>query len=274
MKTLVISDLHGKSVWKDIIKTDDYGKIVFLGDYVDCFGLFYITQIENEKKKLHKYINDKSISSNDAVYFVQRLQTLDENLSFVNRNFVSDENIVRNLQDIIEFKKSNKDKVILLMGNHDVTYIKDFTHFECSGHNRSLEVMLSPIFTGNKDLFRAAYATDDVLFTHAGVNSLYLEKYEYSNNPTEIADKLNKEFNNYDDNAHIFLSWDYRPGPFWQRPGSLKYAEPLNFWQVVGHTDTKEVKFDIKYNICYADCLNFTNQFIIVNENNIGIRSL
>ena len=241
MKTLVIPDLHGKSIWKDIVKSDDFSEIVFLGDYVDCFGLSYVTQIENEKKRFHQLLKGKIKYPEDSIYYLRQIQGLEKHLEFVNRNFVTDEDIVRNLQDIVEFKKANPKKVTLLMGNHDVVYLRKFMHFLCSGHNMALEGMLTPIFTDNKDLFQAAYhSRDDMLLTHAGVNSLYLERYEYSNRPTEISNKLNEEFKNYDEHSHIFLSGDFRPGPFWQRPDSLAYAEPQGFWQIVGHTGFKD----------------------------------
>ena len=38
MKTIVIGDIHDKTVWKDIIeKEDDFDKVIFLGDYFDTF---------------------------------------------------------------------------------------------------------------------------------------------------------------------------------------------------------------------------------------------
>ncbi len=38
MKITVISDLHGKTVWKDILKKEkDSDLILFLGDYFDCY---------------------------------------------------------------------------------------------------------------------------------------------------------------------------------------------------------------------------------------------
>lgn len=274
MKTLVIPDLHGKDIWKDMVASDDFTEIVFLGDYVDCFGLSHITQLESEKKRLQGILS-KEKDDSYKVYYLRQIENAQRQLDFVNRNFVSDESIVQNLRDIIWFKKANASKVTLLMGNHDVVYLKKFVHFTCSGHNMALEGMLTPIFTDNKDLFQAAHhSQDDILLTHGGVNSLYLEKYEYSTRPTEIANKLNEEFKNYDENPHIFLSGDFRPGPFWQRPDSLTYAQPQGFWQIVGHTGFKEVTFDLRNKICYADCLNSQNQFVVIYNDNIGIRNL
>ena len=72
MKTLTVGDLHGKDVWKEI-DTIRYDKIIFVGDYVDCFT-------------------------------------------------TSNVEIKHNLEQIIRYKKDNMDKVVLLLGNHDVQY--------------------------------------------------------------------------------------------------------------------------------------------------------
>jgi predicted phosphodiesterase len=39
MKTLIIPDIHGKSVWKQMIEVESPDRIVFLGDYFDSFDI-------------------------------------------------------------------------------------------------------------------------------------------------------------------------------------------------------------------------------------------
>ena len=34
MKILVLGDIHGRTIWKDIIEKESPDKIIFLGDYV------------------------------------------------------------------------------------------------------------------------------------------------------------------------------------------------------------------------------------------------
>lgn len=48
-KVLIISDIHGRTVWKQLIETDNYYKIVFLGDYFDSYDIPGINQIHNFK---------------------------------------------------------------------------------------------------------------------------------------------------------------------------------------------------------------------------------
>ena len=34
MKTLVLGDIHGRTIWRDIIKKENPDRVIFLGDYV------------------------------------------------------------------------------------------------------------------------------------------------------------------------------------------------------------------------------------------------
>lgn len=52
MKIIVIADIHGRSIWKEIIsKENDFDSVIFLGDYFDTHGGGYSAnrQIENFK---------------------------------------------------------------------------------------------------------------------------------------------------------------------------------------------------------------------------------
>ena len=47
MKTLVLGDIHGRTIWKDIIEKENPDKIIFLGDYVSTHeGISSDQQIE------------------------------------------------------------------------------------------------------------------------------------------------------------------------------------------------------------------------------------
>ena len=50
---LVIGDIHGKTIWKDIIKKENPDKVIFLGDYVTTHeGISSEQQISNLKEIL------------------------------------------------------------------------------------------------------------------------------------------------------------------------------------------------------------------------------
>lgn len=67
---LVIGDIHGRTIWKDIIEKEDPDKVIFLGDYV---------------------------STHEGIPADQQLS---------------------NLENILNYKEENSDKVVLLRGNH------------------------------------------------------------------------------------------------------------------------------------------------------------
>ena len=53
MRTIVIPDLHGKSFWKLITHLEKSDRVVFLGDYFDCYDIFSTAeQIYNFKEIL------------------------------------------------------------------------------------------------------------------------------------------------------------------------------------------------------------------------------
>jgi predicted phosphodiesterase len=88
---------------------------------------------------------------------------------------IDDNLIIKNLNEIIEFKKQNLKKVELLLGNHDNQYLFDSLQTRCSGFRQSISSLLSTIFKSNEKLFTCSYQYQDLLFTHGGlINKFYL----------------------------------------------------------------------------------------------------
>jgi hypothetical protein len=51
LKILVIPDVHGLDHWKAAVgRVDEFGKIIFLGDYFDSFSVRYTKQMKNFKE--------------------------------------------------------------------------------------------------------------------------------------------------------------------------------------------------------------------------------
>jgi len=49
MKTLLLGDIHGRNLWRDIIKVESPDRVVFIGDYFDSFDIKGVEQIQNFK---------------------------------------------------------------------------------------------------------------------------------------------------------------------------------------------------------------------------------
>lgn len=119
------------------------------------------------------------------------------------------EDAINNFTEIIKFKTKYNDKVILLLGNHDLHYWSYKFLKECGGCriSTSYHVMIKNLFLANNNKFNLAYETKNILFTHAG----YMQEWAaaYSNNQFTIeptADSLNKLLNPDLENALYAVS--------------------------------------------------------------------
>ena len=97
---------------------------------------------------------------------------------------ISKEDAICNLQDIIEFAEEHKDKVTLLLGNHDITYVSPYFLKYADGgrHDKSRHTIIEGIFKASEPLFHLGWTTTlgdkKYLFTHAGITSYWYEKYQ------------------------------------------------------------------------------------------------
>ena len=223
-KILAIGDTHGRDDWKEFYKnSENYDKIIFLGDYVDSFHY-------------------------------------------------SDEHIIKQLEEIIAFKKIFKTKVELLYGNHDFQYFINLPfRYSCSGYRISYANKLHDIFKQNKDLFKIAYQAGDTLLTHAGLTYGFWNMLKQHNTLSKAIDFNITKKNSYADvlnacfqaNPLVFWSVSYfrgggltSPSPIWSdirdflTPASIKQHEtdgklhlskeallPVN--QTIGHMPVK-----------------------------------
>ena len=144
MKVLVIPDIHGRKFWRKAI-ADNIGlvdKVIFLGDYLDPYG----NEIEDNPELMeceHSY---------DA------------------------RNLLKMLEDIIELKKKEPKKYILLTGNHTDSYIwskfnaatrTDYRHWE--GYHK--------FFSQNLNLFNLVWTEGNCIFSHAGISEEWSEVF-------------------------------------------------------------------------------------------------
>ena len=173
-----------------------------------------------------------------------------------------------NYLEIIEYKKSHPDNVVLLYGNHDYEYLPGIREESNRYDSRNAE-MITWLLMENADLFEGvAYAIgEDHLVTHAGVTTQWKEKYlpEVDDiSPSAMAAAINELWRN---NKDAFSFWenagpsDYygtspQHSPIWVRPTSLclhNLYKGTPIKQVVGHTQKKDIS-EIE-NVVFVDCL-------------------
>jgi hypothetical protein len=258
MKILTIGDIHGKTSWK-ILTHGGYTEYSLWRNSVDESGGIDTSEFWN----LPCFTYDKIIFVGD----------------YVDAYDCSNVTIKHNLLDIIHFKKTLGDKVVLLWGNHDVQYF--VKNNICSGYRAEMQYDLQLIFTENLELFEMAYEIvneeKSYLWTHAGVTSGWLKNLERDlwnpnyrfydivkeKNPQTIVEKLNFAWElrhvqifAVDQDSGGSSLWG---GPLWVRPRTLDKHPLVGVDQIVGHTYVKSVKTNVVENgekHHYVDCLD------------------
>lgn len=179
--------------------------------------------------------------------------------------------IIQNLDFVMKLKDECKDKVVLLMGNHDIQYYSTDSRFKCTGYRRSYSEVLKRIFEINVDKFQLAKSFNingsSYLCTHAGVSNGWLETCGMFGKP-EVS------IETFINNAWYSEDWDYVSmissirgglddfgGPLWAdmdefHKGSLNV--PGNFNQIVGHTHRR-------FGVCEFN--EVTSAFILCIDN-------
>lgn len=194
-KVIVIPDIHGRDFWKIAKdKIDEVDRVVFLGDYFDPYR-YEFPKLTNEELYQSTY---------------------------------------KNAEEIIQFKKDNMDKVILLYGNHDWAYLNE--DYRASRFDREHYIDIHNLFGDNSSLFTNAHIEDSFLFTHAGLSEEWLGLYKYDN----ILEYLNGDVE-----IPVLMmcgrfrgGYDVVSGPMWQDYREFKlYAHPYKEYKLIfGHT--------------------------------------
>lgn len=165
---------------------------------------------------------------------------------------------LKEFKDILEFKESYPDKVILLLGNHDVGYFPEMLDsYACRRWEKSKEE-ISNLFMDNLDLFQLVHIEEDCVFSHAGVqqgwidfikDDKFLENWKINNKEffkTLNLENLNKLLLLYEDRIKVL--WQ----PSRERGGRFHYGsciwtdihehlsyfrDPLpNYYQIFAHS--------------------------------------
>jgi len=181
----------------------------------------------------------------------------------------------KNLEDIISFKLENFDRVELLIGNHDFSYMTMGT-MTCSGYQPEMLHDFYSLFTTESPneehnryrrfpLFNVAYQIDNHLFTHAGVHVGWYNFYATNAVFKQAEDGLRPILRDLENDGIIseYLNDIFNSGSFdnifdmigWMRGGCSRIGsciwvdiehsrkKPLKgYHQYVGHTKTDEIK--------------------------------
>ena len=174
---------------------------------------------------------------------------------------------IHNFKEIVEFKTTTDKEVIMLIGNHDYHYFPEIGDSNTSGYQSTLAPSIKQVVGENKQHLQLAYQFDDILVTHAGVSSEWLDDTitmwdvpnlaMYLNDlftyqPTKVAYRSFKYYDYENNQAQLAGGFGAETfqGPLWIRPQALMKANydtlRTQIRQVVGHTTRKQIDIEGK----------------------------
>jgi Calcineurin-like phosphoesterase len=262
MKVLTIGDPHGLDTWKE----STHGTVGMHHDWKCGADSMLPADFQYPFEQF------------DRVVFVG---------DYVDSFTVPNPVILQNLLHIIEFKSVEPDRVVLLLGNHDVQYF--VAHTICDGYRPAMRPDLYDVFMKNIGLFKLAHSERDSsgrihLWTHAGLTAgwyallkdkLFDDAYRFRDETVALESEedpavlLNFAWErrgdcqdilfNVDSDSHGFSRW---ASPLWVRPERLNHFAVGQVNQIVGHTPCSEPWRHViegagePFWIQYVDCLD------------------
>ena|SRR5579859_4660660 len=170
------------------------------------------------------------------------------NGDYMDSYIFSNDETLQNIYEIVEFKKMYPEKVVLLLGNHDVQYMWSYREFGCTGFRDTMYDDVHILLNDNRDLFRVAHQEGKTIWTHAGISKGWL-KYNQKTidenakkfGTEQLVDTLNCIMHT-SDNKILHQVSSIRGGVY--RDGGITWAdrrETMNnyldgYHQIVGHT--------------------------------------
>jgi predicted phosphodiesterase len=181
---------------------------------------------------------------------------------------------IENFKDILEYKKANMDKVVLLFGNHDFHYIRNigenYSGFQASYAHDIGDVIHAAM---DADLVQMCFVHDKYVFTHAGVTKTWCMENEIDT--SNLAQSINDLFK-FKPNRFKFtpgVNWDnygddITQTPIWVRPASLGSDKLDGVVYVVGHTTVKalDVSKADTFNLIMIDTLGESQEYLVIED--------
>jgi predicted MPP superfamily phosphohydrolase len=177
---------------------------------------------------------------------------------------------IQNFKEILEFKKENPDKVILLIGNHDFHYLKGCGE-TYSGYQQyaamDINEVLQPALTSG--YLQICHVYDEYIFSHAGLTQTWVDNNEIDT--YNIEESINVKFMKnmeafrfeYGENLDRSGN-DVTQSPIWVRIPSLLKDMVKGFTYIIGHTTIKELH--MANNIIAIDCLGTSKEYLVIKD--------
>lgn len=186
-----------------------------------------------------------------------------------------------NLENILKYVRENKDKVVMLLGNHDFHYLR-YSMEEYSRYQSVMQYDFQQLIQGGIDegLITVAHQHEQFLFTHAGVTKTWCEyasidmdnivesiNERFITQPSFFRFTMGKTYSRYGD--------DITQPPIWVRPKSLMMDKVPGYIHIVGHTTVKRISSKEDYEgIRLIDTLGESGEFLVIENGEETIKSI
>lgn len=190
---------------------------------------------------------------------------------------ISGKSQISNLINILNYKKDNPNKVILLRGNHDMQHC-GFDWAACSGLYLDVQQWMIDNVDEFLKLTQWVYLQDNIIFSHAGISKTW-----YNDNGFTSIESINDCEPNYifgftPDSFLDYTGTSETQPLTWIRPQSLLHCAIDGFTYVVGHTPVRKIcnitelfkkNADVNLPENIPDiwcCDNLPNEYLIIED--------
>jgi predicted MPP superfamily phosphohydrolase len=195
---------------------------------------------------------------------------------YVDSKNISTAQIIENLEYLIICKKLLPDKIVLLLGNHDIQY-SEYPRYRGPGFSCTLQPVITKLFRDNSNFFQVAFQIGTYLFTHAGLSDAYVQlnlKSFYDailRKEVKAADLLNQIHKS--ENQFILHTIgparngnDHFGGITWADYQETRWNPLPGYHQVVGHSRVGQIttEGDNHTSVTYIDVLDTETKFFEV----------
>jgi len=203
---------------------------------------------------------------------------------------------MHNFKEIVEFKQTIGEEVIMLIGNHDYHYFPEMGDSSTSGYQTRMAPSIKQLIDENRKHLQVAHRIGKFVFSHAGISSEWLDDTIIDWTEENMVDKINELF------KYTPLSLDYRSfkmfsatewagasgygnetyqGPMWIRPKALMEANKKTLRkkiiQVVGHTHQNEIDKEGKATggrYYFVDVQETSQEYMIITDGQISFNKI
>jgi len=203
---------------------------------------------------------------------------------------------MHNFKEIVEFKQTIGEEVIMLIGNHDYHYFPEMGDSSTSGYQTRMAMVIKQLIGENREHLQVAHRIGEFVFSHAGISSEWLDDTVLDWTEENMVDKINELF------KYTPLSLDYRSfkmfsatewagasgygnetyqGPMWIRPKALMEANKKTLRkkiiQVVGHTYQNEIDKKGKTTggrYYFVDVQETSQEYMIITDGQISFNNV